>query len=81
MASVTWNKIQLSLLIHQQFSNIALYIMRLIKVVNNKKKTFDHSNEIYYKLELDNGSILLFTAFELNKALERYKSWVNKTES
>lgn len=55
--------------------------MRLIKVVNNKKKTFDHSNEVYYKLELDNGSILLFTAFELNKALERYKSWINKTES
>ena len=56
-------------------------MLKLQKVVNNRKKNFDHSNDVYYKLELENGTCLLFTAFELNKALDRYKSWIKKTES
>lgn len=51
---------------------------KIIKVVNNKKKSFDNSNDTYYKIELDNGTILLFTAFELNKALNRFKKWSDK---
>jgi hypothetical protein len=51
---------------------------KIIKVVNNKKKSFDHSNNIYYKIELDNGTNLLFTASELNKSLNRYKKWLLK---
>jgi len=56
-------------------------MLKLQKVVNNRKKNFDHSNDVYYKLELESGTCLLFTAFELNKALDRYKSWIKKAES
>lgn len=54
---------------------------KIFKVVNNKKKSFDHSNDLYYKIELDNGKILLFTASELNKALNRYKKWSTKPDN
>ncbi len=52
--------------------------MKIKKVENIKKKLFDHSNNYYYEIELDNKIKLLFTAFELNKALDRYKKWINK---
>ncbi len=51
---------------------------KIIKIINTKKKSFDHSNNIYYLIKLDNGSCLLFTALELNKAFERYKKWISK---
>lgn len=51
---------------------------KIIKVVNNKKTSFDNSNDNYYRIELDNDVNLLFTAFELNKALDRYKKWSSK---
>lgn len=51
---------------------------KLIKVDNTKKKSFDHSNSTYYQITLENGATLLFTAFELNKAFERYKKWISK---
>jgi hypothetical protein len=54
---------------------------KIFKVVNNKKKSFDHSNNTYYKIELENGKILLFTALELNKALNRYKKWSTKPDN
>ena len=52
--------------------------MEIIKIVNTKKKSFDHSNSVYYQIKLKNGSYLLFTAAELNKGLERYKKWISK---
>ena len=52
--------------------------MKIKKIENIKKKHFDHSNNNYYEITLDNNVKLLFTAFELNKALDRYKKWINK---
>ena len=52
--------------------------MKIKKVENIKKKNFDHSNNCYYEIELDNHTKLLFTAFELNKAFDRYKKWIKK---
>lgn len=52
--------------------------MKIIKIKNTKKKNFDHSNEYYYEIVLDNDVKLLFTASELNKALERSKKWYSK---
>lgn len=51
---------------------------KITKIINTKKKSFDHSNNVYYQIQLENGSFLLFTASELNKALERYKKWISK---
>ena len=45
------------------------------RIQNTKKKTFDHSCNEYFQIELSNGTKLLFTAFELNKALDRFKKW------
>ena len=45
------------------------------KIKNTRKKNFDHSCDEYYEIELSNGTKLLFTAFELNKALDRSKKW------
>ena len=52
--------------------------MKIEKVENIKKKNFDHSNDCYYKIELSNNIKLLFTAYELNKAHDRYKKLIQK---
>ena len=52
--------------------------MYIKKIKNNKKKSFDHSNDYYYEITLNNKTKLLFTAAELNKALDRYKKWIIK---
>lgn len=53
--------------------------MNEIKIIkNNKKKLFDHSCNEYYQITIKDKVNLLFTAAELNKALDRYKKWSQK---
>lgn len=51
---------------------------KLVKVDNIKKKKFDHSSNLYYKISLSKDVELLFTPSEINKSYERYKRWINK---
>lgn len=53
-------------------------INNIKKIKNTKKKKFDHSNNYYYEIDIDNNKKLLFTASELNKAYDRYKKWNKK---
>jgi len=52
---------------------------KLIKVHNDKKGHFDHSSDTYYRVDLSDEVKLLFSAFEINKALDRYKKWMSKS--
>ena len=45
----------------------------LKKVENKNKKKFDHSNDYYYSIKLSDKVELYFTAYELNKAYNRFK--------
>jgi len=52
---------------------------KLIRVHNDKKGRFDHSSDTYYRIDLSDDVKLLFSTFEINKALDRYKKWLKKS--
>ncbi len=59
-------------------------LSKIVKVPNKLKKVFDHSCDEYYRIDVDNGDkplSLMFTAAELNKAVERNKKWIRLSNS